>query len=192
MSLFVRWGEILLHLKAEVIGVEVTMNGRLNDLPLTGNADLLLKLPDGRLYIVDYKKSKSKSRRDRMGKGYDSQAHLYRLMLQTGGVAEDNPALAAAIGSCNQIGVMYYMINDQTALADTSGWSGGELGGFHELGNGISTNAMELINERIAQLEDGIVVMNSASDEEWFDKTAGTKPYALDSSPLIRLFMKQG
>lgn len=186
-----RWGEILLHLKAEVIGIEVTMNGRLNDLPLTGNADLLLKLPDGRLYIVDYKKSKSKSRRDRMGKGYDSQAHLYRLMLHTGGVTEENPVLDAAIGSCNQIGVMYYMLNDQTALADTTGWSGGELGGFHELGNGISTNAMELINERIAQLEDGIVVLNSASDEEWFDKTAGTKPYALDSSPLIRLFMKQ-
>lgn len=186
-----RWGEILLHLKAEVIGVEVTLHGRLDDLPLTGNADLLLKLPDGRLYIVDYKKSKSKSRRDRMGKGYDSQAHLYRLMLQTGGTKEENPALDAVIGSCKQIGVMYYMLNDQTALADTSGWSGGKLGGFHELGSGISTNAMELINERIAQLEDGIVVMNSASDEEWFDKTAGTKPYALDNSPLIRLFMKQ-
>lgn len=185
-----RWGEILLHLDAEVVGVEVTLRGNLDALPLTGNADLLLKLPGNRLYIVDYKKAKSKSRRDRMGKGYDSQAHLYRLMLETGGVAEENPEMDAVIGSSTQIGVMYYMLNDQIVVADTSGWSCGELGGFHELGNGISTNAMDLIKERIAQLEDGIVVMNSSDDEIWFDKTAGTKPYALDNSPLIRLFMK--
>lgn len=185
-----RWGEILLHLKAEIMGVEVTLKGKLDELPLTGNADLLLKLPDGRLYIVDYKKSKSKSRRERMAKGYDSQAHLYRLMLETGGIAEENSDLKAAISSAKQIGVMYYMLNDQTALADTSGWSGGKLGGFHELGSSISVNAMGLIKERIEQLETGIVALNSASDEEWFDKKAGTKPYALDNSPLIRLFMK--
>ena len=186
-----RWGEILLHLKAEVIGVEVKLHGKLNDLPLTGNADLLLKLPDGHLYIVDYKKSKSKSRRDRMGKGYDSQANLYRLMLQTGGVAEETPTMGAAIASSKAIGVMYYMLNDQTALADTSGWSGGKLGGFHELGNGISTNAMDLIKERLDSLEKGVVVLNTSEDENWFNKTAGTSPYALDNSPLIRLFMKQ-
>ena len=185
-----RWGEILLHLKAEVIGVEVKLHGKLDSLPLTGNADLLLKLPDGHLYIVDYKKSKSKSRRDRMGKGYDSQAHLYRLMLQTGGVAEETPTMGAAISSSKDIGVMYYMLNDQTALADTSGWSGGKLGGFHELGNGISTNAMDLIKERISQLEKGVVVLNTTEDDDWFNKTAGTTPYALDNSPLVRLFMK--
>jgi len=126
-----------------------------------------------------------------MNKEYDSQANLYRLMLQTGGVKEENPVLTAAIGSCKDIGIMYYMLNDQTALADTTGWSGGTLGGFHELGNGISTKAMALIKERIKQLEMGIVALNSSSDEEWFDKTAATKPYALDNSPLIRLFMKQ-
>lgn len=186
-----RWGEILLHLDAEVIGAEVTLHGNLDALPLTGNADLLLKLPGNRLYIVDYKKAKSKSRRDRMGRGYDSQAHLYRLMLETGGVTEENPELDAVIGSSPQIGVMYYMLNDQTVVADTSGWSGGKLGGFHELGNGISTNAMDLIKDRIAQLEEGIVALNSAEDEEWFEKSAGTKPYALDNSPLIRLFMKE-
>jgi RecB family exonuclease len=184
------WGELLLHLRAEVLGVEVKMHGKLDELPLTGNADLLLKLPDGRLYIVDYKKSKSKSRRERMTKGYDSQAHLYRLMLQTGGVDEEKPELAAAIGSDRQIGVMYYMLNDQTALADTTCWSDGLLGGFQELGAGISANAMDLIKERIEQLEKGIVALNSAADEEWFNKTAGTTPYALDNSPLIRLFLK--
>lgn len=186
-----RWGEILLNLNAEVIGVEVTLRGTLDDLPLTGNADLLLKLPGNRLYIVDYKKAKSKARRDRMAKGYDSQAHLYRLMLQTGGAAEENQSLNDIISSCEQIGVMYYMLNDQSVVADTSGWSGGNMGGFHELGSGISINAMKMIKERIGQLEQGIVTLNSEDDEEWFDKTAGTKPYALDDSPLIRLFMKQ-
>jgi len=124
-------------------------------------------------------------------KGYDSQAHLYRLMLQTGSVDGENPELAAAIGTGRQIGVMYYMLNDQTALADTSGWSDGLLGGFHELGAEISVKAMDLIKERIAQLEKGIVTLNSAADEEWFNRTAGTTPYALNNSPLIRLFMKQ-
>lgn len=180
-----RWGEVLLRLKAEVMGVEVKLHGWLDDLPLTGNADLLLKLPGNRMYIVDYKKSKSRARRERMSKGYDSQAHLYRLMLRTGG-AEEGSAMASA----GEIGVLYYMLNDQTALADTSGWSGGTLGGFHELGNDISANAMELIRERIAQLEKGIVALNGAEDGKWFEKTAGMKPYALDTSPLIRLFLK--
>ena len=44
--------------------------------------------------------------------------------------------------------------------------------------------------ELIAQLEKGIITLNSVEDEEWFEKTAGVKPYALDNSPLIRLFMK--
>lgn len=185
-----RWGEILRHLKAKVSGVEVTLQGQLDGLPLTGNADLLLKLPNGRLYIVDYKKAKSKSRRERMNKGYDIQAHLYRVMLQTGGIAEENQMLESDINQCKQIGVMYYMLNDQVALADTSNWSGGKLGGFHELGEEISVNAMDLIKERICQLEQGIVALNSVEDEKWFEKNARMKPYALDNSPLIRLFMK--
>jgi len=32
--------------------------------------------------------------------------------------------------------------------------------------------------------------LNQDSDESFYTKEAGAKPYALDKSPLVRLFMK--
>lgn len=184
------WRAILTHLGATVIAVEVKLVGSLDGLPLTGNADLLLELPCGRMYVVDYKKSKSKDRRERMTKSYDSQANLYRVMLQTGGIDGSAEELTEAMKQ-TEIGAMYYLMNDQTALTDTSGWIKTGIGGVYEMGGGISVNAMEMIKERIAELEQGKIILNSATDEEWFKKNAGTKAYALDNSPLVRLFMKQ-
>jgi len=60
-----RWGEILRELKGSVVGVEVTLTGVLDTLPISGKADLLLRLPGDRMMVVDYKKSSSKRRIDR-------------------------------------------------------------------------------------------------------------------------------
>lgn len=186
----VRWGELLRELGATILGVEVSLAGKLDDLPITGKTDLLLRLPEDRLLVVDYKKSGSSSRLDRMKKGYDSQTSLYRIMMTTGGPVEADKEVQKALAEIREIGVMYYLLNDQTALSDSSGWTRGEIAGLHEMGNGIAVRAMALIRERIEQLEAGLVLLNRKDDEKWFKKEAGITAYAFDKSPLIRLFMK--
>ncbi|MGE4344147.1 MAG: PD-(D/E)XK nuclease family protein [Geoalkalibacter sp.] len=163
-----------------------------DDLPIHGLTDTLVALPGGRIYVVDFKKSKSDKRRERMTKGYDSQATLYRIMLQTGEAHKTEDDLARAFEQGAQIGVLYYLMNDQVVLADTAGWLPQDLAGADELGDGISTRAMTLIRERLAQIRRGEVRLNHEDDERWYDKEAGMAIYALDNSPLLRLFMHRG
>ena len=84
---------------------------------------------------------------------------------------------------------MYYLLNDQAAVTDSSGWTAENIAGFQEMWDGISKNAMEAIRLRIKQLEAGRIVLNSVKDEEWFEKNACIKPYAFDNSPLVGLFL---
>ncbi len=186
-----RWGEILTAIDATIIGVEVPLSGYLDKVPVAGIADLLLRLPDGRLLVVDYKKSGSSARIKRMEKGYDSQANLYRVMITSGGTT-DNDQLQQILRQARHISVMYYLLNDQVALSDSSGWSINDIAGWHEMGDAIADNAMELIAERLDQLRHGRVILNNTSDMDEFEKTTGIKPYALENSPLIKMFMKQG
>ena len=66
------WREVLTTLNAEVLGTEEWLAETLDGLPIHCQADILLGLPDGRLLVVDYKKSSATRRRPRMQKGYDS------------------------------------------------------------------------------------------------------------------------
>ena len=186
-----RWGELLRELGASVVGVEVKLTGVLDTLPISGKADLLVTLPGKRMLVVDYKKSGSKARLERMKKGYDSQANLYRIMMTTGGAVDGGNELVKALKEVEDIGVMYYLLNDQTAISDSSDWTKGDIAGLHEMGAGTSDNAMAMIRERIRELEVGQVVLNTVDDEEWYKKKAGITPYAFDKSPLIRMFMKR-
>lgn len=186
----IRWKETLEQMGARVLGAELWLKGNLNSHPIKGSADLVIALPKGRLFVVDYKKSGSSQRRQRMTKGFDSQASLYRLMLESG--LEENARhkdLAAVLKNAKEIGVLYYLLNDQVALTDTKGWLDTGVIGVEELGAGISTNAMELIGKRYREVRKGLIVLNRDSDESTYDKDAGMKLYALDNSPLVRLFM---
>ncbi|MBD1400004.1 PD-(D/E)XK nuclease family protein [Pelovirga terrestris] len=185
-----RFREILDTLGATILGVEVWLKGTFDTQAIHGSADLLLQLPDGKIYVVDYKKSSSKKRKERMHKGYDSQASLYRIMLQSGsGTFRSSDGTKVTVAQDRPIGAMYYLMNDQVALADTDGWTAGRIRNIEELGADVSVNALPLLKERLAQVKRGQVLLNSASDEKWFDKNAGIPLYALDRSPLIRLFM---
>ena len=74
-----------------------------------------------RVLIVDFKKSSSSSRRERMEKGYESQLSLYRLMLATGGLKYDNdPELAKLLATHEQVDVVYFTLNDSVCLTDAS------------------------------------------------------------------------
>lgn len=181
------WAEMLVQMDATILKPEVELYGTLDELPIRGSSDLVLSLPKGRLYVVDYKKSSSKGRRERMAKGYDSQASLYRLMLQSGGPKDKE--LAVKFKDAQEIGVIYYMMNDQTALVDIARF-GKEIRGIEEVGDKISVNALTMLRQRITDVKDGKVILNRDGDDEWFEKEAGINAsYSLDASPLVRMFM---
>lgn len=188
----IRWSGFLQQSGGKVLGNEIWLDGKLDDLPIHGSADSVVGLPDGRIFVVDFKKSKSAKRRAQMEKGYDSQASLYRLMLQTGDAKNRDDELGQALRRGDDIGVLYYLMNDQVALSDTAGWLAGEISGAFELGAGISTAAMTLIRERLKQVKNGEVRLNAEGDEKWFDRNADITIYALDNSPLLRMFMHPG
>lgn len=183
------WSEMLTSMGAMIIGAELGMKGEFEGLPLYGRADLIIELPDNRALVIDFKKSKSKSRREQMVNGFDSQAELYRIMLKTGGFTDEKVKNADG----REVGVMYYLMNDQVALCDSDGcWFGIQITGLEELGGDISKEAIALIRSKIVEVRKGQIRLNRNTDEEWFEKKAGVKIYALDNSPLLRMFMLAG
>ena len=177
-----RWRDLLASWDAAVIGAEQWLRGIYHDIPLRGQSDLLLKLPSDKLLVVDYKKSSSGKRRNRMRSQFDLQAHLYRLMIQTGGLPdlETTPA---------DIGVIYYLLNDQTALSDSVIPADGTVPGLEIIDSDISSAAMKHLDQRLAEIRSGKVMLNTTNDETWWNKNASILIYALDNSPLLRLFM---
>ena len=184
------WHDTLKQLGAEVIGTEMWLHGDLGKLPIHGQADALLALPGNRLLVVDYKKSSASSRRLRMERGYDSQVELYRTMIKTGGPKDpEKEELGKRLQQSGSIGVVYYNMNDTTALSDTGIEESAKLPGWEVLDGDVSVAAMLRINERIAGLRKGKVRLNRDTDKEFFEKKAGLKPYALEVTPLTGLFM---
>lgn len=197
-----RWQEILGSLGAKVLATEVKLQGTLKlgvqaDLQIHGDADLLLGLPGNRLFVVDYKKSGSKGRRLRMKAGYDHQASLYRTMIETGGLEypeKTRPGLAGELAghrASGEIRALYYLMNDQAVLTDSDGWLGGSFPGSPEMGAGISREALPLIEKRIGEARRGIVELNSETDGKEFKDERGLGTYALEGSPLVKLFAKK-
>jgi len=187
------WCKVLTVLDAEVLGNEVWLAGTLHGLPIHSQADILLGLPDGRWLVVDYKKSSAAGRRSRMQKGYDSQASLYRAMLQTGAPGSgSHAAFAEPFRSGGSIGIVYFMTNDQTSLSDAPVVESGAIPGWEVVGNDVSRMAEELIGKRLEEVGEGRLYLNREGDREFFGKRAGIEPYALDSSALIALFTIPG
>jgi len=187
------WSEILEAMQARVVETEISLEGTLSGVPIHGNADLLLKLDDNRMLVVDYKKSSSGSREKRMNAGWDLQAELYRTMIETGGpekekkVSGEAAEVLARFKSAGEIGTLYYLMNDQTALAGTKGWFN-SVSGLNELGTATSNAAWGKIQEQLEALKNGLVTMNTTEDEKAFEKI-GITPYAIKNNPLVRLFM---
>lgn len=178
----VRWRDLLASWGARVVATEQWLRGDYNKIPIRGQSDLVLQLPSGKLLVVDYKKSSSAKRRKRMRSRFDLQAHLYRLMIQTGGL----PAFGT---SPADIGVVYYLMNDLTALSDSTIAVQGTTPGLEILNTDISSEAMQHLDKRLDEIRIGKVRLNTTEDEIWWDKHASIPIYALDNSPLLRLFM---
>lgn len=184
-----QWRDLLLRLDAEILGNERWLEGSWSGLPIHGQTDQILGLPDGRLLVVDYKRSKSTSRSPRMEKGYDCQANLYRVMLETGGLKDTgDETLNERLRQARDIGIVYYLLNDQVALSDRDLPAAGASPAWRVVGPDVSSGAMDVIRRRLAEVQGGRLVLNRSGDRDWFGKQAGITPYALDNSPLIDLF----
>ena len=181
------WRILLKNVGASVIEVEPWISGIFENIPIHGRADVILSL-GGKLVVVDYKKSGSKARRKQMQKGFDSQATLYRTMLQTG---TQEGTLADELKGDPEVGIMYYLLNDQTALTDTSEWIGHGTAGVEEMGQNVSLNAISLIREKLDEVRKGLVKLNTTADENRFKTNAGITIYALKDNPLVQLFMRE-
>jgi hypothetical protein len=110
-------------------------------------------------------------------------------MLKTGGPKnEGDDTSAKHLEQAKEIGVLYFTMNDQTALTDTSDWSEEKIPGVVELSEDISINGIELVKGKLGEIKKGIVLLNRAGETETLEKESGIKAYALDNSPLIGLF----
>lgn len=185
------WKSILLSLDAEVIGSEQWLKGTFSDISILGQADSIIKLNNDQVLVVDYKRSSSGSRRPRMEKSYDSQAYLYIEMLKSGAAIDIEDIDIQKCIKTNKPGIVYYMMNDQTALTDYSDETSNSIPTWNYILDDVSTNAIDLIRIRLKEIKSGNVYLNKSTDEMFFDKKAGIKPYALDDSPLISLFTRE-
>jgi len=179
-----KWTAALSSIGAKVIDNEIDLMGNAHGLELFGRADCLLSLPDGRILIVDHKKSGSKNRRDRMVVGWDLQLGIYRAMLLNPDLKEG--VLDKILKLKPEIGVAYHLINDSGILVNGMSLKGE---GFEIIDMDISAQAIEKIQERIAEVRTGTVSLNSADDATFFEKTAKLTPYALQESTLIAAFL---
>ena len=174
----IAWAGFLRETGAEVLHNEITLKGEHGGLLLHGKADCLLKLPDGRILVVDHKRSGSGGRRDRMSKGWDLQVALYRAMLER---PTEETALTRLVAEGAHVVTAYHMLRDGTVLSDAQG---GDLPRVETAGEDASANAMNHLARVLAEVGAGTIRLNHTDDARTFDKERGIRAYALDN-PLV-------
>ncbi len=184
------WLDFLQENRLEILAEEVWLGGRFNHHPIRGKADLVCRSTNGALLVVDYKKSKSTKRRELMGKGFDHQASLYCRMLQSGEPPEKySVKLKNHLKKSPQVHALYYTLRDQTILGDPGT---DFLDNCEPAEKDIAHEGLQLIKDRMKQLRAGLLELNMTNDQDRYPDETGITPYALDDSPLISLFMKEG
>lgn len=167
----------------QVSETEMHLNGGLWDLPMKGFADAVLNKGKQRL-ILDYKKSKSKDRINRLENGFDLQTVIYRELF-----AQQKTTKSAKIHSG------YYTLNDQTLVLHRFPTTKVEDINLISLDmdiKGQSDAAVELIKKRIKQLRKGIVELNSKDDSDYWNNYGINTIYLIDAIPLVGHFLKLG
>ena len=164
---------LLIHCNASVESTERHLSGEIYGIPVGGRTDAILNVL-GKNLVLDYKKSGRKGRVSRMEEGYDHQLFLYRVML------DDENALTA-----------YYTMNDATLVVDQKINCSENLDlNIVEIEVDCTENASALLEERIKELINGDIRLNSEGDNKLWEDRGVTASYSLESSPLIKLFMK--
>lgn len=176
------WAGFLNETGAVILHNEVNLAGDHGGLLVHGKADCLLQLPDGRILVVDHKRSGAGNRRDRMSKGWDLQVALYRAMLER---PNEETALTRLVEDGAQIVTAYHTTRDATVLADELGAG---LVRVEAASKDVSENAMSQLAAAIAEVGAGTVRLNREGDAKRFEKERGIKAYALEGNPLVAAF----
>ena len=189
------WRDALESLGAEVLASEQWLQGEWSRIRVHGQADLILALDGDRLLIVDYKWSRSGGRSKRMETGFDTQATLYRAMVQSGGPKprrgvppnREEEELAGRLARADEIGIVYFMMKDRVCLGDSALPGGVAIPGWHTVSEDVAREATIAIRDRLDDARKGIVRLNVDTDRDSF-ANSGVSTFALDASPLIDLF----
>ena len=165
---------LLLSSGGNVKSTEKKLYGNIFGIPVAGRTDAILEIL-GKQIVVDYKKSGSKKRVERMKAGFDHQLFLYRVML------DDDKALTA-----------YYTMNDATLVVDEEiALDGTDVFNVIGIEEDCTINASILMEERITELSKGELKLNTSEDNKLWDDRGVNASYSLESSSLIKLFMKE-
>ncbi|MFH1531013.1 MAG: PD-(D/E)XK nuclease family protein, partial [Pseudomonadota bacterium] len=183
------WVAFLRTTGAQVVSNETWMHGALDDLPIRGLADTTLRLGDDQLLVVDFKKASVSKRRTQLERGFDLQTSLYRIMLTLGELSNLPPALQEIVGKGCPTGVAYFTLNDGRAVVAHLPTEAFPDADVEVVSGDPARESMPLLFERLRQVREGRVPFNRTGDEKWFNEQASITPYALDGSPLIRLYM---
>lgn len=178
LSPFLNWCE---SEEWSIHSTEQKLTGALWSLPLKGIADAVFDNGQKTL-ILDYKKSKSKDRITRLNSGYDLQTVIYReLFNQQEGIKPTS------------IHSGYYTLNDQKLVLDT--FSPTTVDGIEQVRLDVnlaeqSKEAVAKIHERIKQLRNGEIPLNSADDVVTWNDFGIKAEYTIGRNPLVGHFMK--
>ncbi|WP_114283712.1 PD-(D/E)XK nuclease family protein [Candidatus Halocynthiibacter alkanivorans] len=182
MKIAMVWRSRLEEVGAKVIATEQPLAGDALGLRLNGFADTVLELPDGQKLVVDFKTSKSNTRRQRMEAGWDIQVALYQHMISRPGNKE---TAAIKAGGCTPA-IAYHLLRDGVTLGNGLNHDGV---GIESISSDISGEAMQRLTRTIAELGGGTIRLNRTRDVSFFEKEAGIAPYALKDNPLGAVFI---
>lgn len=183
------WREILDAQGAKIAAVELELRGEFHGVPIRGWTDAILESGGG-LMVVDYKKSSSKGRWDRMEKGFDTQANLYTMMLGHGTPPEDAAHLHPQLNAGTDIGFLYYTMNDRTVLLGTRDGPDMKGEGIRCAERDVSGEGLRLIRAALDAARAGRIRLARRSEMIRFEKETGiTAKYTMENSPLLPLFL---
>lgn len=186
------WALVLKSLGATLIGNEFWLAGEILGHPVHGKADCLICLPDGLPLIVDYKKSSTGGRRNRLKAQWDLQVDLYRKMtVRTNERSNpDELKVAACLEAWGaKPAVAYHLLNDGGVLIN--GADGLDPTFVEVIEGDIAENATGQLERRFQKLRAGLVETNTFGDEKFYKGKAYLGVYALSSSPLVKTFMRE-
>jgi RecB family exonuclease len=165
------WRRRLAAMGAEVLANELVLAGDGHGLLLSGRADCLLQLGDGRLVVVDHKRSSSRGREERMKLGWDLQVELYRAMLA-------RPSGASLVPPGAPVATAYHCLVDDRMLSHGLP----DVPGVDDFATDVSAGALAELRRLAASLGAGRVPLGRAGDRERFRKERGMTAYVLDDA----------
>jgi hypothetical protein len=179
------WAGFLRTTGAEILGNEQHLQGSSPSLLIRthGYADCLLRLPDGKIMVVDHKRSNSAKRLERLEKSADLQATLYKEMLLN--PQGDDALDLREAGEVNIIPA-YHTTLDHTVLA---GENAHDVVGVQAVPGDIASAALDLLSDRIKDLTIGKIPLSTTADETRFSKGMGITPYALNDNRIVSAFL---